>query len=347
MDLLERSTSVFLWEALSESFQNLTAQPKIPSKHKLSVETLPSVTTGDPEVPDPTPFEWRPPDLHPSGDWHRERLVNLRKAADTCPDPAEEYKRGLEALRIHQGNYNSGGPSPKQLQLLWWEFPKEHWEALREGSRMNFLRLPEPCIKPNANMNEEQRAVGAAFVNELLELKVLGLLEGETDLEILLNAPLFVVPKEGQEGEWRVIADMLRGGQNMCIGNDPVILPRIAHILDLMYEGGYSAVVDASKFFYQFPTHPDDQKYLGLLHPVTDTLYAYKGLPMGAGTSPGLACRYGLAFLRALKKKFAVFGGKGKANCWWTGFTDLGFDPAKGYGFTLNSADGPAVLIWA
>jgi hypothetical protein len=27
---------------------------------------------------------------------------------------------------------------------------------------------------------------------------------------VLLNAPLFVVPKEGQPGEWRVIADMLR-----------------------------------------------------------------------------------------------------------------------------------------
>jgi hypothetical protein len=257
------------------------------------------------------------------------------------------YSEGLIALDIHRGNYNLEGPAPKQLKLLWWEFPKEHWESLREGSRMNFLRLPEPNIKPNANMDAEQLSVGADFVNELLELKVLGLLDGDEDLEILLNAPLFVVPKEGQEGEWRVIADMLRGGQNMCIGNDPVILPRISHLLDLMYEGGFSAVVDASKFFYQFPTHPDDQKYLGLLHPLTGILYAYKGLPMGAGTSPGLACRYGLAFLRALKLKFDVFKGKGQANCWWTGFTDEGFDPSKGYGFTLTSNDGPAVLIWA
>jgi hypothetical protein len=345
MDLIERSTSVFLWEALSESLHNLRS-PAIPSADPVHSTGNPEIS-GDPEVPAPPPFKWKPPNLLPGSPWYQQRVANLRKAADTCSDPTSVYQQGLEALEIHRGNYDSEGPKPKQLKLLWWEFPKEHWLALREGSRMNFLRPPDANIKPNANMDAEQLAVGADFVNELLELKVLGLLDGEDDLEILLNAPLFVVPKDGQEGEWRVIADMLRGGQNMCIGNDPVILPRISHLLDLMYEGGYSAVVDASKFFYQFPTHPDDQRYLGLLHPVTKTLYAYKGLPMGAGTSPGLACRYGLAFLRALKAKYEVFQGKGEANCWWTGFTDLGFDPVKGYGFTLNSNDGPAVLIWA
>jgi hypothetical protein len=301
---------------------------------------------GDPEVPKAPDFQWRPPDLSPSGKWYQIRVFNLRKASDTCPDPADAFARGLEALEIHRSNYNAEGPAPTQLKLLWWEFPEEHWVALREGSRMNFLKLPEPNIQPNANMDAKQLQVGADFVDELLELKVLGALEGKNDLEILLNAPLFIVPKEGQEGQWRVIADMLRGGQNMCIGNDPVILPRISHIIDLMYEGGYSAVVDASKFFYQFPTHPNDQKYLGLLHPITNILYAYKGLPMGASPSPGLACRYGLAFLCALKSKFAEFQGKGEANYWWTGFTELGFDPALGYGFTLQSDDGPAVLIW-
>jgi hypothetical protein len=66
---------------------------------------------------------------------------------------------------------------------------------------------------------------------------------------------------------------MLCGGQNMRIGNDPTVLPRMSHILDLMYKGGYTAAVDESKFFYQFKTHPDDRKYLGLVHPVT-------GIPM-------------------------------------------------------------------
>ena len=68
-----------------------------------------------------------------------------------------------------------------------------------------------------------------------------------------------MVVEEGQPGEWRDIADMLQGGHNECFGNDPVFLPRPAHILDQMYTSGYLAMVDASKFFYQFPTHPADR----------------------------------------------------------------------------------------
>ena len=96
------------------------------------------------------------------------------------------------------------------------------------------------------------------------------------------NAPLFCVPKEGQPGEWRVIADMLHGGQNACMASDPVFLPRTTHILSQMYSGGYSAVVDASKFFYQFKTLISERKYLGLIHPVTGVHYRWRGLPMGS-----------------------------------------------------------------
>ena len=54
--------------------------------------------------------------------------------------------------------------------------------------------------------------------------------------EILTTALLFVLPKEGHEGEWQVIADMLlQGGHNECIAGDPVFLPRISHILDQIY----------------------------------------------------------------------------------------------------------------
>jgi hypothetical protein len=130
---------------------------------------------------------------------------------------------------------------------------------------MNFLKAPEPRLNQNANMDKEQLQVAAAFVDELIELEVIDTLEDGQDM--LLNAPHFVVPKEGQEGKWRVIADMLRGGQNMCIGNDPIVLPCMLHILEQLYEGCSLAVVDASKFFYQFPTHLDDRKFLGSRSP--------------------------------------------------------------------------------
>mmetsp|Transcript_8375 Transcript_8375/g.12906 ORF Transcript_8375/g.12906 Transcript_8375/m.12906 type:complete len:82 (-) Transcript_8375:1166-1411(-) len=81
-------------------------------------------------------------------------------------------------------------------------------------------------------MTESMKAAAAVFVDELVELGVTD--EINEGLNVLCNTPLFVVPKPGQEGQWRVIGDALRGGQNACVGQDPVFLPRIAHILDWM-----------------------------------------------------------------------------------------------------------------
>jgi hypothetical protein len=134
-------------------------------------------------------------------------VASLKKAAAALPNPAKVLSEGLKILTIHQGNYSATGPAAKQLQLVWWEFPSEHWTAFREGSRMNFLVTPETRKNPNTPIDQAQLDIAAAFVEELLELGVL--LDAEEGMEILLNAPLFVVPKEGQEGEWRVIADML------------------------------------------------------------------------------------------------------------------------------------------
>jgi hypothetical protein len=194
-------------------------------------------------------FLWNPPGLSERSTWYNARVHSLRMAVSTLPDPATAFDDGLELLRIHRGNYTATGPAPKRLQLLWWEFPPEHWTPLREGSPMNFLVEPVPRLNPNAHMDSEQLVIAAGFVDELLELSIL--LSFAEWKAFLTNAPLFVVPKEGQGGEWRVIADMLHGGQNSCVGSDPVFLPRTSHILDQMYQGGYSAVVDASKLFYQ------------------------------------------------------------------------------------------------
>jgi hypothetical protein len=250
-------------------------------------------------------FQWSPLDLSEGSSWYNSRVHSLRAATSTLDDPRSAFLAGLELLRIHRGNYITTGPEPKRLQLLWWEFPEEHWAPLREGSPMSFLVEPVPRLNPNANLNSEQLDVATAFVDEQIDLHVLRSFdEGK---EFMMNAPLFVVPKEGQEGQWRVIADMLRGGQNECMGSDPVFLPRSNHILDQMYKEGYSTVVDASKFFYQFTTHLDDRPFLGLPRPVTGAMYAYGGLPMGAGSSPCLAGRYGLLLLRLLSVAPAPF----------------------------------------
>jgi hypothetical protein len=78
---------------------------------------------------------------------------------------------GLEALQVHRQNYSETGP--KQLQILWWEFPPEHWEALQEGSRMNFLMMPHGELKLNSAMDEDSKIAAGIFVGELKSLGVL------------------------------------------------------------------------------------------------------------------------------------------------------------------------------
>ena len=175
---------------------------------------------------------------------------------------------------------------------------------------MNFLQELPTIITPNAEMDESGLEAAREFVDELILLGVFR--EIDEGMKILSNAPLFVVPKPGQPGQWRCIADMKTGGQNSCIGADPCFLPRTGHILEELYAGGFSAVVDLSKFFHNFPTHAEDRPYLGMLHPITQILYAYFGLPMGSSNSPETSGRAGNSFLRKIRETFELFAGIGK-----------------------------------
>jgi hypothetical protein len=274
----------------------------------------------------------------------------LRIAAITLPDPEKVYKEGLDMMDRHRQNYDETGANPQKLQILWWMFPEEHWEGLRLGSSMNFLLDPEGCIHLNAKMTDEQKRVAGAFIDELVKLGALE--EPPLDDPIITTSPLFCVPKPYQPGEWRVIANCREGGQNEVVGSDPVILPRMNHILSQMYAGGWTAVVDASKMFYQFDTHPEERKFLGLTHPITGKRYRYKGLPMGAGNSPAIAGRYSAGLIRQLKKHHLdLFSGLMLENSWRTGMNadeTNDYDPAKGMGMIWTGADDTAAaLIWS
>ena len=60
-------------------------------------------------------------------------------------------------------------------------------------------------------MNEDSLVVAKAFVKELLALG--DIKSTEDGMKILANAPLFVVEKPDQPGQWQVIADMKQGGK--------------------------------------------------------------------------------------------------------------------------------------
>jgi hypothetical protein len=114
---------------------------------------------------------------------------------------------------------------------------------------------------------------------------------------------------------------MKSGRQNEAIGSDPTVFPRSDVILSQMYSGGCSTVVDASKCFYQFETHPAERKYLGVIHPITSKRYFYRGLRMGSGNSPSLAGRYGNSFLRKVRECCPAFQGQPTTNTWWDEFS--------------------------
>jgi hypothetical protein len=129
---------------------------------------------------------------------------------------------------------------------------------------MNFLREPLCIIQPNSAMTEEKLLIAEEFIIELVDLGVLI----EVDKEYLkTNAPTFCLLKPGQPGQWRVLADMKRGHQNEAIGADPTVFPQSLHILNQLYHGGYTVAIDASKYFYNFPTVPAERCYLGVISP--------------------------------------------------------------------------------
>jgi hypothetical protein len=152
-----------------------------------------------------TQFTWTPPDLSPRSAWARERTYNLIQVAMWYEDPGFLIEEGMEMLIRHRSNYTVEGPNPTHLQLLWWEFPMESWDELREGCLMNFLHPPDEAITPNTEMTPEQVTIAAGFVEELVTL---GVLIKVKPGEMVTNGPLFCLPKPGQPGQWRVLSDM-------------------------------------------------------------------------------------------------------------------------------------------
>ena len=298
-----------------------------------------------PEYPtdraDESAFDWSPPDLRKGSKWYNQRVRSLDLATRDRPDQKQLVKQGLKALDFHRKNYSAEGP--KYLQLLWWEFPEDHWESLRCGSSMNFLIKPTGELKPNNFMEEEDKAIAGKFIDELKGLGALRKAEGE----LLANCPLFTLDKSWSKEEKRVIADMKGGGQNSCIGKDPVYLVQKLTILPQLYPGGYSAVADASKQFHNFPTRPEERKYLGCIHPITGEKLVWVGLPMGSANSPAIACRLTYSVLRQIREREPIFQGMAKQNTWMKKMDTGDYDARKGHGRVLIRRDGePAALMW-
>jgi hypothetical protein len=287
-------------------------------------------------------WEWELPELSPGGAWYRERVASLNAATAGHEEADRLRAEGFEILARHRENYTQAGP--RILQLIWWEFPPESWEAIREGSSMNFMVTPEREIKANSEFNEVELAVAIKFFDELIALKVL--IPATEPLKA--NCPLFCVEKPHKAGAYRCIADAKLGGQNQCMAKDPVYLSRADDILPRLYSGGFSAVADASKHFHNFKTRPDERHVLGCIHPGEGSEWIYAGLPMGTTNSPAIACRQGNSGLRRMREQESIFQGHPHKNTWRGNLSGQGYDEGLGHGRIVLSEDGePVALVFS
>ena len=209
-------------------------------------------------------WEWHPLDLSEGSKFYHVCLKTLKWATKKCNGPDKWTEDGVELLPYHCKNCGPDGP--KRLTVLWWEWPKEHWTALWEGSLMNFLVNPGTGLMENLEMDPDQLKTAIAFLDELIDLAVLVEMD-EADLKN--NFPLFLATKAGQPGQWRCIADGKVGGQNNACVSDPLHLVQPQDILPCLCPNGCSTAVDTSKCFHMFKTLKGEWKCMGVLHPST------------------------------------------------------------------------------
>lgn len=119
---------------------------------------------------------------------------------------------------------------------------------------------------------------------------------------------LVLIEKLAQPGEYRAIVYGKTGGQDSVCVSDPCKMTSPEHILTLVYRWGWSAMVDASKYFHMFPTKKLEHKFLGILHPKSGKLYVYDRFPMGKRNSPGAVGRFGAAFILLVVDSSSILG---------------------------------------
>jgi hypothetical protein len=105
-------------------------------------------------------------------------------------------------------------------------------------------------------MDDAERVVAGKCVDELKGLGVLAKAEGKLRANCAL---LWVERGPKQPDEKRCIADMKKEGRNDCIGKNPTFLVQSEDILPHLYPGGWTAIVDASKYFHNFKTHSHER----------------------------------------------------------------------------------------
>jgi hypothetical protein len=114
-----------------------------------------------------------------------------------------------------------------------------------------------------------------------------------------------------------------------------------------MCPGGFSSVIDTSKFFHMFLTVDEERQFMGRIHPYTGDIYWYTRLTMGSSNYPAVSGRFGAALLCLIFQEVEEMQGEVVINDWKVALEGDTFYPKLGVGRVLIGSYGlPVCLIW-
>jgi hypothetical protein len=123
---------------------------------------------------------------------------------------------------------------------------------------------------------------------------------------------------------------MKKGHQNQSCAADPVHMTCPEDILQRIYPGGFSSVIDASKFFHMLLTVDEERNFMVLIHPDRRDNYCYTRFPMGSSNSPAVSGRFWAALLHLIFQEVEEMQGEVLINDWKVALEGDGFDPKLG-----------------
>ena len=251
--VLSTSVEQHVYAAISVTIDPTIIEPTTPPDSAV-YKTVPTSDETNELV---SQWTWKASDLGINSRFYQDRIRSLKSAIkEVNLDYHSTMIQGLDILKAHRSNYGSDGP--KHLVVLWWEWPKQHWDDLRLGVSMNFMSTPTPDISANQDMNEPTLETAIQFVDELTSLKVLCI--PHPSITVVNAFPFFLVIKPYQIGQYTTIADGKQGSQNDSCVADPCHITSPDHILPYLYKCGHSATLDLSKDFHIFLTKEEEHK---------------------------------------------------------------------------------------
>lgn len=175
---------------------------------------------------------------------------------------------------------------------------------IKEGVKVPLLGKLEPFDRTirwrkTGFMMEEGGAVQAAE-SEVQRLLKSGVLEKVEVGQALFVSPIFVVPKPGQPGKWRLIHD-LRWLNEHCVPALKFKQEKIGNLEYLACPGDEMISWDMLDGFYMVGIHPDHRKYFQF--ELNGEIYQYTALPMGWTWSPYIYHKCMRPFVKLLRKR--------------------------------------------